>query len=87
MDNIKYTQNEITLDYGDRVCLYTDGITEAINSDEELFGDSRFLKIMNNTNNLSIKEIVSYVKGEIDSFVKDEEQFDDITMLIMEYKK
>ncbi|MDP1552356.1 MAG: SpoIIE family protein phosphatase [Methanobacteriaceae archaeon] len=87
MDNIKYTQNEITLDYGDRVCLYTDGITEAINSNEELFGDSRFLKIMNNTNNLSIKEIVSYVKGEIDSFVKDEEQFDDITMLIMEYKK
>lgn len=87
MENIKYSQNEITLETGDRVCLYTDGVNEAINCDDEIFGDSRLLQTVNNKKNLSLNEVLSYVKEEIDIFVKDREQFDDITMLIMEYKK
>ncbi|WP_414469037.1 SpoIIE family protein phosphatase [Methanobacterium sp. ACI-7] len=86
IQDIEYKQNEIILKTGDRVYLYTDGITEAINNKEELFGESHLLEIMNNTNNLSLKELISCVKEEIDRFVKDREQFDDITMLIMEYK-
>jgi sigma-B regulation protein RsbU (phosphoserine phosphatase) len=87
MENIKYHQNEITLKLGDRVYLYTDGVTEAINSENKLFGDSRLLKIINNKKNPNLTELLSYVNEKIDNFVKDKEQFDDITMLIMEYKK
>ncbi|MCK9150619.1 SpoIIE family protein phosphatase [Methanobacterium alcaliphilum] len=87
MENIKYTQNEITINSGDRVFLYTDGITEAINCDDELFGESRLLKVLSSEKDQSLKEILNYVKKEIDIFVEGRKQFDDITMLIMEYKK
>ncbi len=87
MGNIQYSQMEIVLQAGDRICLYTDGVTEANNSDNEIFGDSRLENILNNTLDLSLNEIFVRVKEEIDIFVGDQEQFDDITMLIMEYKK
>lgn len=87
LENIKYHQNEITLKQGDRVYLYTDGVTEAINSRDELFGDSRLLNIMNDKKDPSLTEQLTYVKQKIDDFVGDKEQFDDITMLIMEYKE
>jgi sigma-B regulation protein RsbU (phosphoserine phosphatase) len=87
LENIQYQQNEITLKPDDRVYLYTDGVTEAINCDDELFGDSRLLKIMNNNMDFGLKELLFHVQEEIDIFVMEREQFDDITMLIMEYKK
>ena len=87
IDNIQYHQNAIALEPGDRVYLYTDGVTEASNCKDELFGDSRLLQIMNDKKDLGLKELVSYVKREVDDFVGEREQFDDITMLIMEYKK
>ncbi|MBI5681381.1 MAG: SpoIIE family protein phosphatase [Methanobacterium sp.] len=87
MENIKYYQEEITLEQGDRIYLYTDGVTEAINCDDELFGDLRLLKIMNTKKDSSLKELLFYVQDKINIFVRDREQFDDITMLIMEYKK
>jgi len=86
MEDIHYQQNEISLKPGDRVYLYTDGVTEATTSDDELFGDTRLLQVMNINNDISLKQQLSYVKKEVDSFIKDGEQFDDITMLIMEYK-
>jgi sigma-B regulation protein RsbU (phosphoserine phosphatase) len=87
MENIKYYQNEITLEQGDRVYLYTDGITEASNDNDDLFGDARLLQVMNNKNDLSLKELLSHVKEKVDDFAGEREQFDDITMLIMEYKR
>jgi sigma-B regulation protein RsbU (phosphoserine phosphatase) len=87
MENIKYYQNEITLEQGDRVYLYTDGITEASNDNDDLFGDARLLQVMNNKNDLSLKELLSHVKEKVDDFAGEREQFDDITMLVMEYKK
>ncbi len=86
MENINYYQNEIDLEPGDRVYLYTDGVTEAINHDDELFGDLRLLQVMNNKNDPNLTELLSYVKEEIDIFAGNKEQFDDITMLVMEYK-
>lgn len=87
MEDILYQEQELILKTGDRIYLYTDGITEAINPQDELFGDSNLQYIMNNTYNLSLSETLSFVKGKIDSFVEDREQFDDITMMILEYKK
>jgi serine phosphatase RsbU (regulator of sigma subunit) len=87
MEDINYHQNAIALEPGDRVYLYTDGVTEASNINDELFGDSRLLQIMNDKMNLSLKELVDYVKEKVDTFAGEREQFDDITMLVMEYKK
>lgn len=86
MENIQYQQNKITLKSGDRIYLYTDGVTEAINFKDELFGDSRLKKIINNKNDPELKKLLDYVQKEIDIFVNGKEQFDDITMLVMEYK-
>ena len=87
MEDIQYHQNAIALELGDRVYLYTDGVTEASNINDELFGDSRLLQIMNDKANLNLKELVAYVKEKVDTFAGEREQFDDITMLVMEYKK
>ncbi len=87
MKNIEYTQEKIQLNTGDRIFLYTDGITEAINENEEFFGDSRLIDVINNEKQSNINEVLSSVKKKVDIFVGDLDQFDDITMLILEYKK
>ncbi len=87
MEDIKYSQNEIFLKPGDRIFLYTDGITEAINKDEEAFGEERLFKAINKKGSSEISNVLDSVKNKIDIFVGDLDQFDDITMLILEYKK
>lgn len=87
MENIKYSQMEIQLETGDRLYLYTDGVTEATNGADEIFGDEHLHDVLNREDDLSLEDLLVYVKEEIDDFVKDQEQFDDITMLIMEYKR
>lgn len=86
MENIQYNQNMITLNPGDRAYLYTDGVTEATNCDDELFGDSRLLKVINSKKDPELKNLLLYVQEKIDVFVNGREQFDDITMLVMKYK-
>ena len=86
IEDIQYYQNELYLQPGDRIYLYTDGVTEAINSYNELFGTDRLMKIMNNKNDLSLKDQLNRIKEKMDIFVKGRKQFDDITMLLMEYK-
>lgn len=86
MENIQYNQNMITLNPGDRAYLYTDGVTEATNCDDELFGDSRLLKVINSKKDPELKNLLLYVQEKIDVFVRGREQFDDITMLVMKYK-
>ena len=87
MEDIQYHQNAIALEPGDMVYLYTDGVTEASNVNDELFGDSRLLQIMNNKMDIGLKDLIAYVKEKVDTFAGEREQFDDITMLVMEYKK
>lgn len=87
LENTQYHQEEIHLEPGSRVYLYTDGVTEAIDAGEELFGEGRLLEAVNRDQNPGLEEMCSRILEGIDSFVKDQEQFDDITMLVMEYKK
>jgi serine phosphatase RsbU (regulator of sigma subunit) len=84
MENINYQQEEITLEKGDKIFLYTDGITESINKDEEFFGEERIGKILNQDQ--SIEQTLNQIKTELDKFSNGLPQFDDITMLILEYK-
>ena len=80
---MRYKQQEIMLERGDSLYLYTDGVTEATNSNDELFSDPRLLEILNKYKDYELKELLEIVKVEIDLFVKEAPQFDDITMLAL----
>jgi len=86
MEDMRYEQNEIVLSQGDGLFLYTDGVTEAVNRDLELFGDSRLLKTVGRYPDLPPEELAATVKREIDAFAGGAEQADDITMLALRYK-
>ncbi|MDR0444570.1 MAG: SpoIIE family protein phosphatase [Treponema sp.] len=81
-----YSQNEIMLNPGDELLLYTDGITEAMNNEKLLFGEERLLETANSYPDLPLKEFTVSFKREIDEFAQGEEQADDITMLSLRYR-
>lgn len=86
-DLIEYEQNNMVLDDGDCLLLYTDGVTEAIDIHEKLFGEARLLKIMNEVMlKASPEMIVKGVYSSILDFAGEAEQFDDITMLCFRFK-
>lgn len=85
MEGIKYKAQEFKLEPGDVVYLYTDGVTEATNASEELYGDDRLLNILNSRNFENTEEICKAVKADVDAFVGDAPQFDDITMVAIKY--
>lgn len=81
MEEIKYKQVEMQLENGDELYLYTDGVTEATNANDELYGEERLLTVLNNNTELNPDELLSRIKKDIDSFVNGASQFDDITMV------
>ncbi|MBQ5823608.1 MAG: SpoIIE family protein phosphatase [Clostridia bacterium] len=87
MEGIKYKANEMKLSKGDRILLYTDGVTEATNKSESLYGEDRLLSYMSKSQELNAEELLSGLKDDIDSFADGAPQFDDITMLLFDYKK
>lgn len=87
MENVRYTKNELKLSYNDILYLYTDGVTEATNKNNQLFGEEKLNETLSSSNNYKAEKICKIVKEEIDEFVGDNEQFDDITMLCLRYKK
>ena len=86
MADAVYTNYEIRLDKGDKIFLYTDGVPEATNSNNELFKIDRMIESLNKNKSASPKDIIRGVKHSVDLFVGDAPQFDDITMLLVEYK-
>jgi sigma-B regulation protein RsbU (phosphoserine phosphatase) len=85
MENVQYRQQVYDLKPGDTLFLYTDGVTEATNSKNELFGDARLLKTLAKSKDLKTADVCKFVKKEIDLFVQDVPQFDDITTLSVKY--
>ena len=86
MPNSKYKDTEITLNKGDSVFVYTDGVAEATDANNELFGTDRTLEALNAIRaGVSQKEILAGVRSAVDAFVKEAPQFDDLTMLGLKY--
>jgi sigma-B regulation protein RsbU (phosphoserine phosphatase) len=85
MDGIEFMEYEMQLEPGDRIFVYTDGIPEAVDPQEEAFGTSRMLRALNEPAE-DPQQIVSNVREAVRGFVGDAEQFDDLTMLCLEYK-
>ena len=85
MEGISYRTGELQLQAGDTVFLYTDGVTEATNAHNELFGEERLLAAVNSVPFTDMKSLCTQIKTEVDAFVGDAPQFDDITMVALHY--
>jgi len=85
MPGMTYEEYEITLEPGDVIFQYTDGVTEATNPDNQLFGTDRMLDALNTDKEADPAQLLNNVSSSIDSFVREAEQFDDITMLCLKY--
>jgi len=86
MEGIRYKEYELTLSPGSKLFLYTDGVPEATNAENELFGTDRMLEALNADPDASPEEMLANVRRAVDDFVKDAEQFDDLTMLGLAYR-
>ncbi len=85
MEGIPFKEHEFELYPGDTLFVYTDGVAEATNSDNELFGEERTLKALNRDVNAKPEIMLNNVLEDINEFVGDAVQFDDITMLAFNY--
>ncbi|MCR5793843.1 MAG: SpoIIE family protein phosphatase [Solobacterium sp.] len=85
MEDVEYQEYELLLKPGDRLFLYTDGVPEAADEDNRMFGTDRMLEALNRDPHASPKVILENVKAAVDEFVSDAEQFDDLTMLCLQY--
>ena len=85
MAGVKYKQYEVQMAPGDKLFLYTDGVPEATNSREELFGTERMLAALNAEGDGTPQQILQSVRRAVDVFVGDAPQFDDLTMLCAQY--
>ncbi|MCI8726737.1 MAG: SpoIIE family protein phosphatase [Hungatella sp.] len=86
MEDMRYKEGSLILQPGDRIFLYTDGVPEATNRENELYGNERLYRILNQNKDRTPKELLPEIKADVDLFVGEAPQFDDITMLCLEYK-
>jgi len=80
-----YSNQEITLNPEDALVLYTDGVTEAMDPDNNQFTESRLYKTLLQLQGFSVKNIEQGIQKDVQNFVKDAEQSDDITLLVIQY--
>jgi sigma-B regulation protein RsbU (phosphoserine phosphatase) len=86
MESVRYTDYEIQLDKGDKIFIYTDGVPEATDKDNNLFGTDRMVDALNKNPKARPEEMLKNVRTAVDRFVGIAEQFDDLTMLCLEYR-
>ncbi len=86
MEGISYKEYVLELNPGDKLFVYTDGVPEATAEGGEMFGMERMTAALNRCAEGSPEQILGSVRSAVDDFVGDAEQFDDLTMMCLEYK-
>ncbi len=86
IEDISYNNYEITLESGDELFVYTDGVTEASDPDYSMFGAERMLDALNEAPDFSAETMLRSVREAVDIFTKGAEKSDDLTMLALEYR-
>ena len=88
MEDADFEQETLELSAGDMIYLYTDGVTEALNTREELYGEERLEKCLNGlgAGNVSVEKILEAVRLSIEKYADGAEQSDDITMIGLRYR-
>ena len=84
-EDFDFKINHIKLNKGDIICLYTDGITEATNVDNEMYGEERLLEKINQPNEDNVKTLVMDIKKDVLKYTEKTERSDDLTLLIFKY--
>ncbi len=86
MEGVRYRDYTIQLEPGSRLFVYTDGVAEATDSKNELYGTDRMIEALRSCEDEHPEQILSAVNESINAFVGNAPQFDDLTMLCIEYK-
>jgi len=85
MEGVRYTEYDLHIAPGDKLFVYTDGVPEATAAGGEMFGIERMLLVLNTCGDESPEAILDGIRNAVDTFVGDAEQFDDLTMMCLEY--
>ena len=85
MEGMRFRQHEFQLNPGDSLFVYTDGVPEATDAKNELYGAERMLAALNRDPDAAPEQVLSAVRQGVDAFVGDAPQFDDLTMLCLRY--
>ena len=86
MEGVHYTEYVLQLNPGDKLFVYTDGVPEATAGNNEMFGTERMIAALNSCEGGDPAEILRSVTRAVEDFVGEAEQFDDMTMMCLEYK-
>lgn len=88
MEDVPYKEQHFKMSEGDSIYMYTDGVTEALNRQQEFFGDDRLCRVLNShiTDVYDTKKFVETMYDEVDLFADGEMQADDITMVYLSRK-
>jgi sigma-B regulation protein RsbU (phosphoserine phosphatase) len=86
VDEPDYIERSVTLNEGDLLVMYTDGVTEAINKKEEMFSEERLRAVIRKNHALPAAEIVNSIIKEVESFSGEAPQFDDMTIMVLKAK-
>jgi sigma-B regulation protein RsbU (phosphoserine phosphatase) len=87
VEDIELQEAEIKLTQGDEVILYTDGVTEAIDEKNEQFSQERLIKVIRDNRALSAQDLMKKIQNEVNLFVNNQPQFDDVTLMILKVTK
>ena len=85
MEDMRFREGSVQLTAGDKIFLYTDGVPEATNGNNELYGSQRLHQALNQNRAANPEGLLKAVKADVDAFVGEAPQFDDLTMLCLEY--
>ena len=83
MEPVQYGHGEIRLAPGDRLLLYTDGVVEAHDRNEQLYGEDRLLRLVNDTVDLPGEQVLERILADVNLYATGVPQFDDITMVVL----
>ncbi len=84
MEGMEYSSDEMILEKGDKIFVYSDGVPEATRADDKMYGTDRMIKSLNDNRHKSCKDILDGIQADVDLFIEGAPQFDDLTMLLFE---
>lgn len=86
MEGIPFGKGSVTLEHGDTLVMYTDGVTEAVNVHDNLFTEQLLVDILRDNEKLTPREVGQHILDRVAEFSSGAEQADDITVLALKYR-
>ena len=86
LDDFSFRSGKLELKKGDKLILYTDGVIDAYNQEETVYGEEKFINFLNHSFNLPVEALIKTSFVDINDFVGDAPQSDDITLLGITFK-